>query len=316
MVLSRDGTRLVTAGSGPGDKLCIWDMATGALVMSAPGEQQDVVCLAVSPDAQQVAVGDKQGTLDLWNVGRAPAHLETLISAQKEHGIRSVASSPDGKLLAAGSGNGTVWIWQVGAGKEPLIIEGPEDSSVWSVAFSPDGKALASGGFRVEVTTAPDGGGAAHAVGKLCLWDPASGRKLLDCQTEADEPMVVGVTFSPDGRSLASLTQAGKIMLWDAATGRRMRTFHPRAGTMPWRGGIAFSPDGRLLATGGPGCVISLWDIATGEPVFRDLEGHVDMVDCVAVSPDGGIVASGSVDGTIRLCLKKGFSEFSARLTL
>ena len=45
---------------------------------------------------------------------------------------------------------------------------------------------------------------------------------------------------------------------------------------------------------------IGLWDARTGEHV-RTLEGHTEDVCCVAFSPDGSTLASGSADGTIRM---------------
>ena len=63
-------------------------------------------------------------------------------------------------------------------------------------------------------------------------------------------------------------------------------------------------PDGRRVVScdGGrntPG-VIKLWDVETGECVAT-LKGHSDSVECVAVSPDGRRVVSGSHDNTLKV---------------
>ena len=45
---------------------------------------------------------------------------------------------------------------------------------------------------------------------------------------------------------------------------------------------------------------VKLWSTATGR-CLKTLEGHSDYVSSVAISPDGEMVASGSLDDTVRL---------------
>ncbi|KAL2816139.1 WD40-repeat-containing domain protein [Aspergillus granulosus] len=75
---------------------------------------------------------------------------------------------------------------------------------------------------------------------------------------------------------------------------------------------VAFSPNGQLLASGSLDRTVRLWDTATGglKQTLEDtttgglqqtLEGHSLWVTSVAFSPNGQLLASGSVDGTVRL---------------
>jgi len=103
---------------------------------------------------------------------------------------------------------------------------------------------------------------------------------------------VFSVTFSPDGRLLASGSGDNTVKLWDVATGALVRTLTGHS--------VAFSPDGGLLASGSLDNTVKLWDVATGA-LARTLAGHINSVASVAFSPDGRRLASGSVDNTVKL---------------
>jgi len=56
-----------------------------------------------------------------------------------------------------------------------------------------------------------------------------------------------------------------------------------------------------MLASGSDDDTIRLWDPHTGQRIGEPLTGHTDGVTSVMFSPDGGMLASGSADFTIRL---------------
>lgn len=62
---------------------------------------------------------------------------------------------------------------------------------------------------------------------------------------------------------------------------------------------LALSPAAPILASSS-GTTIKLWDVQTGQPL-RTLTGHLDMVSCLIISPDGHLLISGSADKSIRL---------------
>jgi hypothetical protein len=128
-----------------------------------------------------------------------------------------------------------------------------------AVAFSPDGQFLAS-----AAGSPGRGTGDPQREGELKLWDVATGRLLATLLGDQPIPALNTVTFSRDGRRLATTGMEGIVQLWDAATGHEVFTLPNLA---PWRpdnyeyqARVAFRPDGKQIAANNWDASISMWD--------------------------------------------------------
>jgi WD40 repeat protein len=194
-----------------------------------------------------------------------------------------VAFSPDGKtLVSGGAGDGDIRLWDVATGRHKLsfihrhtaFLGSGRKTLATAALFSPDGKMIISScpGDRL-----------------IRLWDAASG--------EARRTFAGGgasstaVALSPDGKTLAAGSEDGVVWLWDVATGRELFPDGGHHGRVFF---TAFAAGGAIVSAADDGAV-RVWD-ATGGQSVRDVGDPEDPPSCVAVSPDGKLLATARVN--------------------
>lgn len=105
---------------------------------------------------------------------------------------------------------------------------------------------------------------------------------------------VTGLSYSPDGKTLATGNMDSGLYLWDVASGKEV-----------WRDlsveavSVAFSPDGRTLAAGGWKGIIRVWDAASHRKL-REFATYKDLYT-LTFSPDGKVLAAGGRHGAVHL---------------
>jgi WD40 repeat protein len=293
----------------------ICEVKSGRLIRSLVDHNDEVNCVAFSPDGKIIASGSRDETIDLWNAATGELIL-TIDKPASE--VRTVAFSPDGKTLASGSADKTLRLWQVSDGQLIRALEG-HAAAIRSVAFSPDGQTVASGGedqliklwnlgSGLPVRTLKGHSGIITSItfgqnGQMLfsgshdktikVWDVQTG-KTVNTITGASAP-IASVALSLDGNTVAAGSWT-TIDLWKSGTGQWIRTLEGRLSSVR---AVAFSPNGKTFAYATQNS-IKLWDSGSGA-LITSLEGHSSQVNAVAFSADGKLLASASADKTIKL---------------
>ncbi len=280
-----------------------WQRQAHQHLFALRGHVNDAYTVAYSPDGKQIATGDGDGIVRLWDAasGREMLRLRTISRT-----VQAVAFSPDGQRLASGGidlgsvpeGPTPVQIWDVARGKEMLRMSG-HVGGIASVAFSPNGLRLVTSGLGLSGFQS----GPLKPDGDIRIWDAVHGSGLLTIEAPSGGyPSVLwSATFSPDGGRLAAISPNGVARIWDAGSGTEQLSFHVTTNQKAtgWSPLILFFPDGQRILTSGNEQA-KVWNATNGAELLS-LSGKVVSVAAIAISPDGRRIATGGDDATLRL---------------
>ncbi|KAL8042119.1 hypothetical protein ABFX02_09G030200 [Erythranthe guttata] len=112
------------------------------------------------------------------------------------------------------------------------------------------------------------------------------------------EDSVSSLSFSPNGKFLASGSLDGTVKVWDIANGELKCTLEYPNGGIAW---VRWHPNGGFVLAGSEdNSSVCMWnpDMASYMHVFS---GHASSVTCGDFTPDGRRICTGSDDATLRI---------------
>jgi WD40 repeat protein len=214
------------------------------------GHKHKVRAVCFSPDGSQLASGDNDGMVIIWD----PKRGEKLFTLPKHQGIVwSIAYSPTGGLLATTDpGENSVYLWNCKTRARTAMVKDQVDLFIPTSVIFLDENTVALGCWD----------------GSVQIWDIRTCRRTRVLM--AHKKNVTCLAVSPDRHLLASGSVDCAIRLWDS------RTSEPRGtllGNTTGISAVAFSPNGKWIVGGGgkdetPGD-LRIWDVATGKQIKR-----------------------------------------------
>ncbi|NBO92028.1 MAG: hypothetical protein EBV06_06900 [Planctomycetia bacterium] len=290
VALSQDGTMVACALVD--ETLQCWDTRTGRLITSMKGMSAPIRAVAFHPTGRWVAAGAMDGTVKLWETtgGSEVDALEASVGP-----VVGLAFHPSRNVVAI-------------AGQGITSEENSPDVQVWDLSIRRGGNPLRAHGGAIGVTFADDGTTLVTAGinREIKRWDFPGEPTRLALRGHQGGPIAQGDKHIAWVARIEKPGGAVDEVVWFDRSRLAQRT-------MPTRGrrvlALAIPDDGRFALTGSgnsgePGEAL-VWDPERGWPI-QVLPGHSSAVVAVACSPDGSRVATGCMDGTIRLWTLEG----------
>ena len=194
--------------------------------------------------------------------------------------------------------NATVFIWNADDGT--LAQEWQVGTLPYSVTFSPDGSRLLIGSW-----------GTISFGNFSALWDVSKGTQIAKLEGHKSDTQLQGVTFSHDGRRIATVSLDGSARLWDGESGRLLDVLGQESAGLKLKDvasderdqemNTAFSRDDRFLATTSLDGTTRIWDVNHAS-LLASIVGQGPLIEHLEFSPvDTNILLTASHDGTARL---------------
>jgi WD40 repeat protein len=269
---SPDGEKL--ASGGLDGVVAVWDWKNERLKNWRWYEQDpfsDVGCVAWTLDGQTLAsgCGYHNAVVKIWNAQDGRVLKEIEVNAEFINNLDWGFS--EGDVLALGCSNGSVLLWEKSVEQTRPILELESNDQITKLAWSPDRQKLAIGSARnfcrwdantervqwqsanpsayiSSMSWSPDNRIIATGYNDkiIRLWHADSGQQINILESHDD--LIAGLSFSFDGRLLASIS-TDSLLLWRCDTWKPIVRFVMGSPLDGMYEGLSFHPKLPILAS-------------------------------------------------------------------
>ncbi len=302
VVFSPDGNTLLSFDRF--GLLMLWDVNSRKQKYSLRDHVDIATSISLSPDGLTLVSGSTNGYIHLWDVTTAK-HKKILRGHKSE--VYAVSYSSDGLTIVSESMENTTRLWNA--------ITGNNKKRAREITIRQwDAK---TGKSKNRPSIHPKNMSKVVISPKTQLLAGVTEKNIHICEldtmqqkyapiTHESSTKIVRLSFSPDGKIIASTDGFKIINMWDVASGSHLRTLDLKHNSENIND-LVFSPDGKSFASFRTySKKINLWDVATGvhkhtlKDIFILLKDNGFLLSC-EFSPDGKYLLAGSFDFTLSI---------------